>query len=93
VTRDVFVPVVVPVMSGASQWRSVVREVLLAGTSESIIINTALPVADIWLGEEMLGAERTSVVHSLVDIDLIRKYEACLLVEAVGHWRRLWNRR
>jgi hypothetical protein len=57
---ELLVPSVVPVMSGASQWRRVVRELLLAGTSESIIIKTALPVVDICPGEETLGGERTS---------------------------------
>ncbi len=58
------VPSVVPVMSGASQWRNVVRDVELAGTSESIIISTAFPVAELLLGEEMFGDEATSIAHS-----------------------------
>jgi hypothetical protein len=51
-------------MSGTSQWRSVVRDVELTGTSESIIISTAFPVAELLLGEEMFGGEATSIDHS-----------------------------
>jgi len=60
VRKDELLPLVVPVISGASQWRRVVRLVELAGTSESIIMSTALPV---WLKtvEEMFGGEATSV--------------------------------
>lgn len=60
--EELLVPSVEPVMSGASQWRRVVRDVLLAGTSESIIMRTALPV---WLKtvEEMLGGKATSMRH------------------------------
>lgn len=46
-------------MSRASQWRRVVREVLLVGTSESIIMRMERPVTEVCLGEEMLGGERT----------------------------------
>jgi hypothetical protein len=58
------VPSVIPVMSGTSQWRSVVRDVELTGTSESIIISTAFPVVELLLGEEMFGGEATSIDHS-----------------------------